>query len=89
MKSLGPRLGAASDGVRARSHAHRQAVRDVSDEKLRERATEQLDHKYADYHERVARFILTDPLRPLRARLAERIEQIERSGPQRDLFAAS
>jgi hypothetical protein len=50
----GGRVGAASDGVRARSHAHRQAVRDLSDEKLRERATEQLDHKYADNHDRVA-----------------------------------
>jgi hypothetical protein len=45
--------------------------------------------RWPDYHERVARFILTDPLRPLRLRLAERIEGIERSGPQRDLFAAS
>jgi GT2 family glycosyltransferase len=45
--------------------------------------------RWPDYHERVARFILTDPLRPLRARLTERIELIERSGPQRDLFAAS
>jgi GT2 family glycosyltransferase len=45
--------------------------------------------RWPDYHERVARFILTDPLRPLRLRLAERIEHIERSGPQRDLFAAS
>ena len=45
--------------------------------------------RWPDYHERVARFILTDPLRPLRARLAERIELIERSGPQRDLFATT
>jgi hypothetical protein len=45
--------------------------------------------RWPDYHERVARFIHTDPLRPLRARLAERIDAIERDGPQRDLFAAS
>jgi hypothetical protein len=45
--------------------------------------------RWPDYHERVARFILTDPLRPLRSRLAERIEGIERSGPQRDLFVAT
>jgi hypothetical protein len=45
--------------------------------------------RWPDYHERVARFILADPLRPLRQRLAERIGQIERSGPQRDLFVAS
>jgi GT2 family glycosyltransferase len=45
--------------------------------------------RWPDYHERVARFILADPLRALRLRLAERIGQIERSGPQRDLFAAS
>lgn len=45
--------------------------------------------RWPDYHERVARFILADPLRPLRQRLVERIGQIERSGPQRDLFVAS
>ncbi len=44
--------------------------------------------RWPDYHERVARFILADPLRPLRMRFAERIGQIERAGPQRDLFAA-
>ena len=43
--------------------------------------------RWPDYHERMARFILTDPLRPLRAHLAERIATVERSGPQRDLFA--
>ena len=43
--------------------------------------------RWPDYHERMARYILTDPLRPLRRRLAERIEGLERSGPQRDLFA--
>ena len=45
--------------------------------------------RWPDYHERVARFILTDPLRPLRLRLAERIDAIERSGPQRDLFVTT
>ncbi|KFN43180.1 glycosyltransferase family 2 protein [Arenimonas oryziterrae] len=42
--------------------------------------------RWPDYHELVARFILADPLRPLRDRLAERLLQIERGGPQRDLF---
>lgn len=36
--------------------------------------------------EAVARFILSDPLRPLRDRLQARIAELARSGPQRDLF---
>jgi GT2 family glycosyltransferase len=43
--------------------------------------------RWPDYHEAIARFIMADPLAPLRAKLAERIERIARSGPQRDLFA--
>lgn len=43
--------------------------------------------RWPGYHERVARFILDDPLRELRARLAARLEEIERGGPQPDLFA--
>ena len=42
--------------------------------------------RWPDYNERVARFIMADPLRPLRERLSERIEALARSGPQRDLF---
>lgn len=42
--------------------------------------------RWPDHNERVARFIMADPLRPLRARLADRIEALARSGPQRDLF---
>jgi GT2 family glycosyltransferase len=42
--------------------------------------------RWPDYNERVARFIMADPLRPLRARLQDRIEALARSGPQRDLF---
>lgn len=42
--------------------------------------------RWPDYNERVARFIMADPLRPLRERLAERLEMLARSGPQRDLF---
>lgn len=38
------------------------------------------------YHEQVARFLLEDPLRPLRAHLQENLEALARSGPQRDLF---
>lgn len=42
--------------------------------------------RWPDYNERVARFILADPLRPHRERLQENLEKIARSGPQRDLF---
>lgn len=42
--------------------------------------------RWPDYNERVARFILADPLAPLRARLNERIAQQAARGPQRDLF---
>lgn len=42
--------------------------------------------RWPDYHERVARFILDDPLAPRRERLAARIAENERAGPQRDLF---
>lgn len=42
--------------------------------------------RWPDYNERVARFIMADPLRALRGRLQERIEALARSGPQRDLF---
>ncbi|KFN51318.1 glycosyltransferase family 2 protein [Arenimonas composti] len=42
--------------------------------------------RWPDYNERVARFILADPLALLRQRLNERIEHLARSGPQRDLF---
>ncbi len=42
--------------------------------------------RWPDYNERVARFIMADPLRALRGRLQERIETLARSGPQRDLF---
>lgn len=42
--------------------------------------------RWPDYNERIARFILADPLRPLRDRLAESLAALDRSGPQRDLF---
>lgn len=42
--------------------------------------------RWPDYQERMARFIMSDPLRPLRERLQARIGEIARSGPQRDLF---
>lgn len=42
--------------------------------------------RWPDYNERVARFIMADPLRTLRVRLNDRIEALARSGPQRDLF---
>ena len=42
--------------------------------------------RWPDYNERVARFIMADPLRPHRQRLQENLEKLARSGPQRDLF---
>ncbi|MGH8030348.1 MAG: glycosyltransferase family 2 protein [Arenimonas sp.] len=42
--------------------------------------------RWPDYHEQVARFLLDDPLRPLRERLAARLVRLERGGPQRGLF---
>ena len=44
--------------------------------------------RWPDYQEQVARFLLTDPLRPLRERLLARIDELARGGPQRDLFGA-
>jgi len=45
-----------------------------------------LQARWPDYNERVARFILADPLRPLRDRLAGHLAELDRGGPQRDLF---
>lgn len=42
--------------------------------------------RWPDYQELVARFILSDPLRVLRERLQSRMDELARSGPQRDLF---
>lgn len=42
--------------------------------------------RWPDYNERVARFILADPLRPLRERLLARLVAMSRGGPQHDLF---
>jgi GT2 family glycosyltransferase len=42
--------------------------------------------RWPDYQEQVARFILADPQRPLRERLLARMDELARSGPQRDLF---
>ena len=42
--------------------------------------------RWPDYQEQVAKFILSDPLRPLRERLQARSDELARSGPQRDLF---
>jgi GT2 family glycosyltransferase len=44
--------------------------------------------RWPDYHEQVARFIMADPLKPLRAQLSENILRIEQHGPQGDLFGA-
>ena len=42
--------------------------------------------RWPDFQERVARFILEDPLRPLRERLKSRIAELAQGGPQGDLF---
>ena len=42
--------------------------------------------RWPDYNERVARFIMADPLAPLRLRLLERMQALAAAGPQRDLF---
>lgn len=47
---------------------------------------ERLLARWPDYNERVARFIMADPLAPLRQRLAERLQALAAAGPQRDLF---
>lgn len=42
--------------------------------------------RWPDYNECIARFILADPLAPLRARLQRRLEQLARPPGQQDLF---
>jgi GT2 family glycosyltransferase len=42
--------------------------------------------RWPDYNERVARFIMADPLAPLRLALEQRRQALAASGPQRDLF---
>lgn len=42
--------------------------------------------RWPDYQEQIARFILSDPLRALRERLQARMDELAKSGPQRDLF---
>jgi GT2 family glycosyltransferase len=45
-----------------------------------------LSARWPAWHDDVARFILADPMRPLRDRLQARVDELSRSGPQRDLF---
>ena len=42
--------------------------------------------RWPDYQQRMAMFILSDPLRGLRERVQTRVDELARSGPQRDLF---
>ncbi len=42
--------------------------------------------RWPDYQEQIARYILSDPLRGLRERLQARMDELAKSGPQRDLF---
>lgn len=45
-----------------------------------------LNARWPGYNERIARFILADPLRPQRERLQRSLAALRRAGPQRDLF---
>jgi GT2 family glycosyltransferase len=47
---------------------------------------ERLQSRWPDFQERVARFILEDPLRTARERIRARLSELSRRGPQRDLF---
>jgi len=47
---------------------------------------ERLVARWPEYPEQVANFIQADSLGPLRQRLADRIGELARSGPQRDMF---
>ncbi|HEU0151897.1 MAG TPA: glycosyltransferase [Arenimonas sp.] len=42
--------------------------------------------RWPDYNERVARFIMADPLAARRIALEQRLQSLDASGPQRDLF---
>lgn len=42
--------------------------------------------RWPDWHARLARFLMDDPLRPLRGELAVRLAALEATGPQPDLF---
>lgn len=42
--------------------------------------------RWPDWHARLARFLMEDPLRPLREELAGRLGALEAAGPQADLF---
>ncbi|WP_290890424.1 glycosyltransferase [Arenimonas sp.] len=42
--------------------------------------------RWPDYNERVARFIMADPLAPRRIALEQRLQSLAAAGPQRDLF---
>jgi GT2 family glycosyltransferase len=47
---------------------------------------QRLNARWPDYNERIARFIMADPLFAYRARLAAAIDDERHAGPQRDLF---
>jgi len=42
--------------------------------------------RWPDYNERVARFIMSDPLAARRIALEQRLQSLDSAGPQRDLF---
>lgn len=44
--------------------------------------------RWPEYQEQVARFVMNDPMRAWRDRLSERIAELGRQGPQRDLFGS-
>lgn len=44
--------------------------------------------RWPEFQEQVARFVMDDPMRAWRDRLSERIAELGRQGPQRDLFGS-
>lgn len=63
-------------------------VRDTGEEVMQPDGGElaRLAARWPDYQQRMAMFILSDPLRGLRERVQARVDELARSGPQRDLF---
>lgn len=49
---------------------------------------ERLNARWPGYNERIARFIMADPLYPQRQKLAASLQALQAAGPQRDLFGA-
>ncbi len=50
---------------------------------------DRLNARWPGYNERIARFIMADPLQLPRARLSAAVAAVHRAGPQRDLFGSA